>query len=193
MKKFILMFIVCNFFAVSNANAKDEYIEEVRALGAVAGQGIACGAKKYKTFEMLARSILITKANSNEEQERGMYVYNAEKANTYVSKEFDGFDNCKNIAKRFDKQEIFKLTLYHDGTIKMPDGEVFTPRQPYDVNYVYDKNSDDKGEIEAIYNAKNDKKTVKVVAKDITSKQTIRQSYVEQESSVGKISRPKGR
>ena len=48
-----------------NAQAQMPYIEEVRALGAIAGQGLACGSSKYDTFEMLARAILLTKSPSD--------------------------------------------------------------------------------------------------------------------------------
>lgn len=54
------------------------------------------------------------------------------------------------INRRFDNQDIFKATLYRDGTIKMPDGTLVTPRQPYDATLVYNKDAD--VDAEAIYN-----------------------------------------
>lgn len=139
-------------FLASPAFAQQtSYMDEVRGLGSVAGQGLACEASKYETFEMIARTIMITKAVSDSMQEQGMYAYNEEKANAYMSKQFDGFYDCPRIARMFNKQEIFKATLYNDGTIKMPNGEVLTPRQPYDVNFVYKKNSNEKAELQAMY------------------------------------------
>ena len=58
------------------AAAQVTYIEEVRELGSVAGQGLACGASKYDTFELLARAILISKAPSNSIQAQGMNAFN---------------------------------------------------------------------------------------------------------------------
>ena len=110
------------------AFSAEPYIEEVKALGIVSGQGLACGASKFDTFEMLARSILITKASSDRQQAEGMRVYNEAKADAYISKQMDGFYECEQINRRFDNQLIFRATLYADGTIKMPDGNIFTPR-----------------------------------------------------------------
>ena len=75
---------------VAPAKAEMAYLDEVRALGAVAGQGLACGAAKYDTFEMLAMAILISKAPSDNLQAQAMYAYNEEKANAYLSKQYDG-------------------------------------------------------------------------------------------------------
>lgn len=133
------------------------YIEEVRALGAVSGQGLACGSSKYETFEMLARAILISKASSDREQARAMQVYNEEKANAYVSKQMDGFFECAQINRRFDAQDIFNAKLYADGTIQMPDGSIITPRAPYDASLVYDAEIDEHAKAEAIYNKKKRK------------------------------------
>ena len=107
------------------AFSAEPYIEEVKALGIVSGQGLACGASKFDTFEMLARSILITKASSDRQQAEGMRVYNEAKADAYISKQMDGFYECEQINRRFDNQLIFRATLYADGTIKMPDGNIF--------------------------------------------------------------------
>lgn len=138
------------FFA-SNAYAQMPYIEEVRALGAVAGQGLACGASKYSTFEMLARAILISKAPSDDMQAKAMYSYNEEKANAYFSKQMDGFYECEQINRRFNNQDIFSASLYADGTIKMPDGTIVTPRQPYDATLIYDKKRNESIKAQAIY------------------------------------------
>ena len=49
-------------------NSQVTYMDEVKALGAVAGQGLACGSTRIDTFEMIARVILITKARSDAER-----------------------------------------------------------------------------------------------------------------------------
>ena len=138
MKKTVLFAILTLISA--NAHAEGvSYIEEMQSLGAVSGQGLACQAQRYDTFELLARAIMISKASSDTEQEQGMQAYNEYKVNAFISKMKDGFADCKNIASAFDKQAIFKATLYGDGTIKMPDGTIITPRHAYDATLVYKK------------------------------------------------------
>ena len=48
----ILVFLVL----ATPVSAQMAYEDEARALGAVAGQGLACGSSKYDTFELLARA-----------------------------------------------------------------------------------------------------------------------------------------
>ncbi len=115
------------------------YIEEMQSLGAVAGQGLACQAQKYDTFELLARAIMVSKASSDAVQAEGMKAYNEYKANAFVSKMRDGFNDCSSIAAAFNEQPIFKAVLYGNGTIKMPDGKIITPRHEYDATLVYKK------------------------------------------------------
>ncbi len=139
MKK--IFFIIAGVFVyVTNVMAQEvSYVEEMQSLGSVAGQGLACEATKYHTYEMLARAILISKAKSDAEQLSGMQAYNEYKANAFISKIRDGFYNCRSIAYDFDKQAIFKIVLYGDGTIKMPDNTIITPRTEYDPTLVYQK------------------------------------------------------
>ena len=133
------------------AEAQMAYLDEVRALGAVAGQGLACGASKYGTFEMLAMAILISKAPNDSLQAQAMYAYNEEKADAYLSKQYDGLFECAEINRRFDNQGIFQATLYGDGTIKMPDGQIVTPRQPYDARQIYQPDEQAREKAQAIY------------------------------------------
>lgn len=158
MKKTILFIALLGCLHTAPCLAqKMSYMEEIRALGAVSGQGLACGSSKYETFEMLARAILISKASSDREQARAMQVYNEEKANTYVSKQMDGLFECAQINRRFDAQDIFNAKLYADGTIQMPDGSIITPRAPYDASLVYNTEIDEHSKAEAIYNKKKRK------------------------------------
>ncbi len=165
MKKLIVL-ISLLFPTLASA---ETYIEEVRALGAVAGQGMACGAEKYDTFELLARAILISKASSDSEQAGGMKAYNDAKANAYVSKQMDGFYECPGINKRFNSQDIFKATLYGDGTLKMPDGKIITPRRAYDATLIYDKGFKEKESAQKIYSSGGNQK-VKVEVRNETSR-----------------------
>ena len=108
LRKLALILTFCIIFT-ANSYAQMPYIDEVRALGAVAGQGLACGAAKYNTFEMLARAILISKAPTDDMQAKGMYAYNEEKANAYFSKQMDGFYECELINRRFNAYLIQKI------------------------------------------------------------------------------------
>lgn len=138
MKKLILSFgAVLVAFAAHAANPT--YIEEVKALGFVSGQGLACNASKYDTYEMLARAILVTKAKNDVMQEEGMRAYNDAKVDAFISKIRDGMSGCRGINDSFNEQKIFKAVLYGDGSIKMPDGKTISPRKPYDPTLVYKK------------------------------------------------------
>lgn len=96
MKKIVLAVLVLLLNAAT-ARSAEPYLEEVKALGIVSGQGLACGASKFDTFEMLARAILITKASSDRQQAEGMRVYNEAKADAYISKQMDGFSNVRRL------------------------------------------------------------------------------------------------
>ncbi len=174
MKKFILLSFVA-FLCTFSAQAESiKYLEEVRALGAVAGQGLACEASKYHTFELLARAILISKASSDAEQSEGMKAYNEYKANAFISKMQDGFANCESINDSFNKQSIFKSTLYGDGTIKMPDGLIITPRHPYDATLVYKKDFDARQKYIDLYKTRTEK-----IYNDPTFQKALRQRQMQ--------------
>jgi len=138
------------------------YMDEVKALGAVAGQGLACNSTRIDTFEMIARVILITKARSNAEQAAGMRAYNEEKANAYISKQMDGFFECPQIVRRFDNQAIFDTKIYADGTIQMPDGALYTPRAPYDATAVGREDKSQQQQAQDIYQKAGKRKIGKV-------------------------------
>lgn len=149
MKK--LCFLVLCSLVPASAFAQMPYIEEVKALGSVSGQGMACGASKFDTYEMLARAIMLTKAPTPRELNEAAYTYNEAKANAYISKQMDGFYQCAEINQRFDSQDIFNITLYADGTLKMPDGKVITPITPYDANQIYKSDRNVQIKAKAIY------------------------------------------
>lgn len=149
MKKFLFVLLL---LYSSGANAQMSYLDEAKTLGIIAGQGLACQAAKYQTFELLARAIILTKSPSDNLQSEGLKAYMKEKADIFVSKQLDGFADCPEIAARFDNQDIFKATLYADGTIKMPDGQIITPRKAYDATGIYDMNSQDWQRANMIYN-----------------------------------------
>ncbi len=177
-------FLLFGLILANVANAQMPYIEEVRALGAISGQGLACGSAKYDTFEMLARAILLTKSPSDKLQNDAIYAYSEEKANAYMSKEIDGFYGCAEIIRRFDNQDIFKAVLYADGTIKMPDGKILTPRKPYDARFVY-KKTNDRDVAQAIYNGKE----AKILNVDVVDSSLAKNNASLPPPSIGRISR----
>lgn len=167
MKKLLILTtsILFAFTARAQNTITPSYIEEMQALGTVSGTGMACGAPKYATFEMLARAIMVTKAISDKNQEEGMIAYNTAKADAFLSKQADGLFNCGEINARFNEQKIFKTTLYADGTIKMYDGKVFYPRHPYDATLLKDDENANRQEAVEIYQeAKQKNKENKKVA-----------------------------
>ncbi len=146
----LLAFII--FLVVATpVKAQMAYEDEARALGAIAGQGLACGSAKYDTFELLARAIILTKSPSDTLQDKALKIFTEEKADVFVAKQLDNFADCGRIVERFDAQDIFKATLYGDGTIKMPDGQILTPRNPYDASMIYDKNTNVRQRANSIY------------------------------------------
>lgn len=163
--------------SAANAQVPTGYLDEVKALGAVAGQGLACGSPKYDTFEMLARAILITKAMSNAAQSEAMYAYSESKANAYFSKQMDGFFMCDDIINRFGNQDIFQAVLYADGTIKMPDGRIFSPRQPYDATLLHKKDEKERQKAQAIYDKGDNIAAGEITIKTDGNKQDIKAVY----------------
>lgn len=151
-KKLFIFLLFTNLFCPRQLFAQMPYLEEAKSLGIIAGQGLACNASRYPTFEMLARAIILTKSPSDALQNQALHTYTSEKANIFVLKQLDNFNDCPNIAMRFDSQQIFQSTLYGDGTIKMPDGQIITPRKPYDAKSIYDFNSQDLARANSIYN-----------------------------------------
>lgn len=152
MKKFLSLFLTVAV-ACLNAHAAPQptYLEEVEGLGYIAGEGLACEASKYDTYEMIARTFLISKASSDDEQAKGMDAYNQAKATAFISKIKDGMSGCASIAANFDRQRIFKAVIYGDGTMKMPDGKVIKPRQAYDVTLVYTKDPEMRDKMIKMY------------------------------------------
>ena len=136
---------------VGNSASASTYLEEVRNLGYVSGEGLACGAEKYPSYEFIARAYLVSKAASDSEQADGMYEYNKAKATAFMEKRGDGYFGCDETNRRFNNQKIFQSILYKNGTIKLPDGKVIRPRQAYNVNLVYNRNENEREKLNAYY------------------------------------------
>ena len=158
MKKFFLLFLTLMLTGQQALAARQPtYSEEVQALGYLAGEGLACDASKYHTYELIARTYLISKARSDSEQAQGMDEYNTAKANAFIAKMKDGFNSCDYIAENFDRQKIFKTVIYGDGTLKMPDGKIIKPRHAYDTSLVYTKDPEMRNKMIEMYNELHNK------------------------------------
>lgn len=154
MKKTALTALSLVLFSFAASAQEATYLEEVQSLGAVAGQGLACNASKYDNFELLARAIMVSKAPSDAVQAEGMKAYNEYKATAFISKMRDGLSSCAEINNAFNQQSIFKATLYGDGTLKMPDGKIITPRKPYDATLIYQKDPEARQKYMDLYQEK---------------------------------------
>lgn len=149
--KFAQSLIILLIMAASPAVAADGYLEDVKNLGYISGQGLACGAKRYPSYELIARAYMVSSARSDNEQAEGMYAYNAAKARAYASKRRDGYLGCDDINQAFNNQKIFKAKLQKNGTIRMPDGKIIKPRQQYNPNLLYNRGEDERGRLNAFY------------------------------------------
>lgn len=166
LKTLIYMAILLNIPAVKAAS----YLEDMQNLGYVSGEGLACNAEKYPTYEFIARAYLISRAKSDNEQAEGMYAYNKAKARSYMNKRSDGLLGCNEISSRFNRQKLLKSTIYKDGTIKLPDGKVVKPRQKYDVTLVYNRNDDERAKLNAYYDKVLNKKKQRAAKEGIFNK-----------------------
>lgn len=144
------LFILALVYA-NNAFSSD-YLEDVKNLGYVSGEGLACGAQKYPSYETIARAYLISSAKSDSEQADGMYMYNKAKVRGYTRKKGSGLIGCDEVNIRFNNQKILQSKLYKNGTIKLPDGKVIKPRQEYDASLVYDRTVDERSKMNELYN-----------------------------------------
>lgn len=153
MKKFLSGFtFLCCLLMTANSSAKQvSYLEEVYGLGSVAGQGLACRAAKYDQYELLARAIMIGKARDAAEQKEAILQYNTGKVEAFMAIEDENFASCDEIIDEFNRQKIFKSTLYSDGKIKLYDGTLITPRKTYNAAKLYQKDPDAFTKADAAY------------------------------------------
>ena len=157
MRILILMITVILGFYPIQIKAQVSYVEEAKTLGIVAGQGLACQSSKYDQFEMLARAIILSKAPSQQALQDGLYAYNSAKADVFLAKRRDGGYLCGEILQMFDNQDIYNIVLYEDGTLKMPDGQIITPKTPYDATKIYAVDSNLQQNVSEVYQASVDK------------------------------------
>ena len=168
--KTLKILMVLAIFYTYNASAQTSYIEDVKNFGYASGEGLACGASRYPTYELIARAYLVSAASSDKEQATGMYEYNSAKARAYMNKHRDGFLGCEEINTRFNNQKIFNSKLYKNGTLKLPDGKIIKPRGKYNPNNLYDRNENEKEKLDAYYNEVLKKKQLQAKKEGIYEK-----------------------
>lgn len=140
MKKLCFLAAAMCFCAVEVWAAKPiSYIDEIRQLGYVAGQGLACRARKYHQYELLARALLVTKSPNDKAQQEAMVAYNEAKITSMSAVFAQDYAGCDSIVHDFNRQKIFNSVLYADGKIKLYDGKMLTPRKLYDASSLYKK------------------------------------------------------
>lgn len=148
MKKVLIAIII---LCLTTPSVWADYLEDVKNLGYISGEGIACGAPRYKSYELVARAYLVSSARTDTEQAEGMYAYNAAKAQAFIKKRKAGLSDCAEVRESFERQPIFQTKLYKNGKMKMPDGKVIVPRHNYDVTELYDINSDERAHLNEYY------------------------------------------
>ncbi len=184
MKKIFFFSVALLYLSAAAASAKPiTYQEEMYALGAVSGQGLACKSQKYHQFELLARAIVVGKAPNAAVQEDGLAQFAAGKASAFMKAEEENFANCAETLERFDNQPIFKSVLYSDGRLKMPDGTVIKPRQPYDASKLYVKDREAFIKLDEMY-----KKSVADVRKKMQNAPKVQFKDARYESYAKKFS-----
>lgn len=157
MKKFCFYFLM-TFFPLSGAFcAEPDFLTEAETLGEVAGEGLACQASKYSTYELLARAYITTKAPTNELLVQGLKAYANAKVSSFVSSANNAFADCNVNASRFDNQTIFKTVLYGNGTLKTPDGKILKPVYPYDASKLYQKDPNEREKMIKAYQSHQNK------------------------------------
>ncbi len=149
MKKRIL--IAVGAYLLGGTAFATDYLQDIKNLGYVSGEGLACGASRYPSYEFIARAYMITSARSDKEQADGMYEYNSAKATAYLNKKRSGNYDCPEVNSRFNNQKIFQTVVYKNGTLKMPDGKVIKPRRDYDVTLVYNRDENESAKLDEYY------------------------------------------
>ncbi len=148
----VLLFLGClPLLSVQASDRNVSYLDEVYSLGSVAGQGLACQAAKYDEYELLARAIMIGKAQNAAQQKEGIEQYNTGKVEAFMAMEDENFAACDEVNAEFNNQKIFKSTLYSDGRIKLYDGTMITPRKTYNAARLYEKDPDAFAKADAAY------------------------------------------
>lgn len=135
-KKLIQLFCTGSLFFVAPIVHADSRtakgVPVVEQLGITAGVALACNVdtEQLKNYEMIASRIIANPIKTEKEEKKALHQYAQAKLKAFKEQKQKSVMNCKDVTKRFEKQEIFKSVVYRDGTIKMPDGRVIKPARP---------------------------------------------------------------
>lgn len=101
-------------------------------LGISAGVALACqvDTDQLKNYEMIASRIIVNPLKTDKEEKEALNIYAKAKLKAFKEQKQKSLMNCRDVLKRFEKQDIFKSVIYRDGTIKMPNGHVVKPQRP---------------------------------------------------------------
>ncbi len=135
-KKLIWLFYVGTLFLMAPIAQADSRtakgVSVVEQLGITAGVALACkvDTEQLKNYEMIASRIIANPIKTEKEEKQALHKYAQAKLKAFTEQKQKSVMHCKDVLKRFEKQDIFKSVVYRDGTIKMPDGRVIKPARP---------------------------------------------------------------
>ena len=134
---------------------------------------------------------------------RGYSLYILDKGYK-ISRFIDANDNficwyCDIIRHEYDSIKdcyifidlLADVLLYEDGTLKMPDGKIITPKTPYDAKQIYRQDAVFKERLKEIYSNSVEKMQKKISKVNPPKADVVpnRPLAVQSESSIGHISR----
>lgn len=110
-------------------------VTETEQLGIAAGVAMACRVD-YDTlanYEMIASRIIANPLKTDTDERVAIKLYSEAKLKAYKEQKKSPKMHCSEILERFKSQEIFKTTVYRDGTLKFSNGKVLKPKRPIKV------------------------------------------------------------
>lgn len=109
-------------------NAFAKKIDDAEQMGHFAGIMLACkaGPLLYQYEEIMSRFFSNT-SNTPDGEKAKLRMYVQSKKDTYLLYRKRKFD-CAEAINEFSKMKIFQMTLYSDGSLRLPDGSFLYPR-----------------------------------------------------------------
>ena len=138
MKKIFWICMFCTGMIAGQVQATSRTmngITENEQLGMMAGLALACNAGgKLDDYELIASRILSNTAQTDADERKANRVYAEAKFKAYREHKISPNATCGEVLDTFNHLPIFKSTVYADGTVKMPDGQILKPRKGAKVN-----------------------------------------------------------
>lgn len=133
MKKniWILSFLILTVPSVCfSASRTLNGIPENEQLGMMAGLALACNAGGLlDDYELIASRIMANPAVTKQEELSLFRGYAQAKLKAYKEQKNAPEVSCGEVLDRFSRLPIFQSVVYADGTVKLPDGKVITPKR----------------------------------------------------------------